>query len=94
MYKGRRLLTEAAFAELTPVQTGNPKQKYGLGFAVDQDGHGAFGHGGAAGTNMVVFPEARLALIWLVQVSGGYPGKGGQAQGAFKDAGFKAGAGR
>jgi len=56
---------------------------------VDQDGHGAFGHGGAAGTNMVVFPEERLALIWLVQVSGGYPGKGGQAQGAFKEAGFK-----
>lgn len=94
VYKGRRLLSEAAFAELTRVQTGNPKQKYGLGFSVDQDGHGAFGHGGAAGTNMVVFPEARLALIWLVQVSGGYPGKGGQAQGAFKAAGFKVRTGR
>ena len=60
----------------------------------EQAGEAAFGHGGAAGTNMVVFPEARLALIWLVQVSGGYPGKGGQAQGAFKAAGFKVRTGR
>lgn len=89
VYKGERLLSEAALAELTKIQTGQPNQKYGLGFAVDQDGHGAFGHGGAAGTKMTVYPERGLALIWLVQVRGGYPGKGGEAQGAFNDAAFK-----
>ena len=85
------LLSEAALAELTKIQTGQPNQKYGLGFAVDCDGHGAFGHGGAAATNMTVFPEQGVALIWLVQVRGGYPGKGGEAQGAFKAAALKAG---
>jgi CubicO group peptidase (beta-lactamase class C family) len=89
VHSGERLLSEAAFAELTKIQTGQPKHKYGLGFAVDQDGRGAFGHGGAAGTNMTVYPERGLALIWLVQVSGGYPGQGGQAQGAFQAAARK-----
>lgn len=88
---GERLLSETALAELTKIQTGLPNQKYGLGFAVDCDGHGAFGHGGAAATNMTVYPEEGLALIWLVQVRGGYPGKGGEAQGAFKAAALKAG---
>ncbi len=91
MCGGKRLLSEAALAELTKIQTGQPNQKYGLGFAVDCDGHGAFGHGGAAATNMTVFPEQGVALIWLVQVRGGYPGKGGEAQGAFKAAALKAG---
>ena len=88
---GKRLLSESALAELKKIQTGQPNQKYGLGFAVDCDGHGAFGHGGAAATNMTVYPEEGLALIWLVQVRGGYPGKGGEAQGAFKAAALKAG---
>jgi CubicO group peptidase (beta-lactamase class C family) len=90
-FKGRRLLSEKAFAELTRVQTGQPAHKYGLGFSVNPDGDGAFGHGGAAATNMNVYPERGLALIWLVQVSGGYPGKGGAAQGAFNAAAFALG---
>jgi CubicO group peptidase (beta-lactamase class C family) len=85
-FNGKRLLSETAIAELTKVQTGQPNQKYGLCFAVNQDGHG-----GAAATNMTMYPERGLALIWLVQVSGGYPGKGGEAQGAFNAAGFKMG---
>ena len=83
IYKGSRLLSAAAFAELTRVQTGQPQHAYGLGFVVEQHGQGAFGHGGAAGTNMMVFPKRGLALIWLVQVNGGHPGQGGHAQGAF-----------
>ena len=83
VYKENRLLSETAFTELTRVQTGQPQHKYGLGFAVDQHGQGAFGHGGAAGTNMTIFPRRGLALIWLVQVNGGHPGQGGHAQGAF-----------
>jgi CubicO group peptidase (beta-lactamase class C family) len=89
VYKGKRLLSEAAVAELSRSQTGLPGNKYGLGFAVDCDGRGAFGHGGAQGTNMTIYPERGLALIWLVQVRGGYPGKGGAAQGAFAAAAFK-----
>lgn len=91
IYKGKHLLSEAAVAELTKIQTGQPKQKYGLGFAVDQDGHGAFGHGGAQGTNMTIYPERQLALIWMVQVRGGYPGKGNGAKGTFDAAAFKLG---
>ena len=91
VHEGRRLLSERALAELSRVQTGQPNQKYGLGFAVDQDGKGAFGHGGALGTNMTVYPERGLALIWLVQVRNGYPGKGGAAQGAFSAAALAAG---
>jgi len=92
VFGGKRLLSETAFSELTKVQTGQPNQKYGLCLSVNQDGHGAFGHGGAAATNMTMYPERGLALIWLVQVRGGYPGKGGEAQGAFNAAGFKMGA--
>jgi CubicO group peptidase (beta-lactamase class C family) len=88
VFKGQRLLSESALAELTKIQTGQPAHKYGLGFGVDLDGHGAFGHGGAAATDMTVYPERGLALIWLVQVSGGYPGKGGGAKGAFAAAAF------
>jgi CubicO group peptidase (beta-lactamase class C family) len=91
MYKGKRFLSEAAIDELTKVQTGKPDHKYGLGFAINQDGHGAFGHGGAQGTNMTVYPERQLALIWMVQVRGGYPGKGSEAKNVFNEAAFKLG---
>lgn len=91
VFRGQRLLSESSVAELAKVQTGQPNQKYGLGFAVDQDGKGAFGHGGAQGTSMTVYPERGLALIWLVQVRGGYPGKGNEAQGVFRSTGFKLG---
>jgi CubicO group peptidase (beta-lactamase class C family) len=86
VWQGKRLLSEAAFAEMTRVQTGQAQHKYGLGLNVDKDGRGAFGHGGAAGTDMTVYPARGFALIWLVQVNGGYPGNGGQAQGAFSAA--------
>jgi CubicO group peptidase (beta-lactamase class C family) len=84
VFRGQRLLSEKAFVELTKIQTGLPDKKYGLGFSVNPDGDGAFGHGGAAATNMTMYPKNGLALIWLVQVAGGYPGHGDQAQGAFK----------
>jgi CubicO group peptidase (beta-lactamase class C family) len=89
VYDGKRVLSENALAELSKVQTGQPNQKYGLGFSVDQDGKGAFGHGGALGTNMTIYPDRNLALIWLVQVRNGYPGRGGAAQGAFNAAAFQ-----
>ena len=94
VFEGKRLLSEGAIEELTKLQTGQPDKKYGLGFSVNPDGDGAFGHGGAAATNMTVYPQRGLALIWLVQVSGGYPGKGGDAQGAFNAAAFGLGGAR
>ncbi len=85
---GKRYLSEAAMAELHKDQTGQLQQHYGLGFAVNIDGHGAFGHGGAQGTNMTVFPERKTALIWLVQ-HGGFANNGHEAQGAFNNAAFQ-----
>lgn len=87
LYKGKRYLSEAALAEMCKKQTGGSDQKYGLGLAIDQDNHGAYGHGGAQATNMTIYPEKKLALIWLVQHCG-YAGRGSDAQNAFKNAAF------
>lgn len=82
---GKRYLSEAVLAEVRKNQTGNPEQKYGLGFFVDQDGHGAYGHGGAVGTKMTIYPRKKIALIWLVQHSG-FVGDGQKAEDAFTNA--------
>ncbi|WP_339735143.1 serine hydrolase domain-containing protein [uncultured Gimesia sp.] len=79
---GRRYLSEAAFKELTKRQTPDSvKQSYGLGLAVGSDW---FGHGGAHATNMEIYPEKGIVVIWMVQ-HGGFPGKGAQARGVFKN---------
>ena len=79
---GRRYLSKAAFAELTKRQTPDSvKQSYGLGLAVGPD---RFGHGGAHATNMEIYPAQGVVIIWMVQ-HGGFPGKGAQARGVFKD---------
>ena len=79
---GRRYLSNTAFDELKKRQTPDTvKNSYGLGFAVNPD---SFGHGGAHATNMEVYPEKGLALIWMVQ-HGGFPGEGAKAQGVFKE---------
>ena len=57
------------------------KENYGLGWSAGA----AFGHGGALATNMTIDPTRGLIFVWLVQHSG-YPGEGGKAQGAFKQA--------
>lgn len=85
---GKRYISVAALNELRKKQTGNQKDNYGLGFAVDHDGRVAFGHGGAAGTNMTVYPQKKVALIWLIQHKG-FPGNGQKAQGAFNGAAFR-----
>ena len=85
--QGKRYLSESALAEICKKQTGKSDQKYGLGMNIDQDGHGAYGHGGAQGTNMTMYPQKKIALIWLVQHCG-YAGRGNDAQNAFKNAAF------
>ncbi|QDT78033.1 Beta-lactamase [Gimesia maris] len=81
-FKGKRYLSENAFKALTTRQTPEAvKQSYGLGLAVGPDW---FGHGGAHATNMEIRPADGLVTIWMVQ-HGGFPGKGKEAQGAFKN---------
>jgi len=68
----RRVLSEAAVAELTRRQTpATVKESYGLGFQVHADG--SFGHGGAHATNMTIDPTSGVAVVWLVANAGSPP---------------------
>ena len=83
-YKGKRYLSEAAVKEMTSKQTGKGiNVGYGLGW---QTGGDAFGHGGAYATNMSIDAKRGRVYVWMVQASGGFPGNGGQSQGAFRKA--------
>lgn len=82
-FQGKRILSESAVKELSTKQTGKEiKTNYGLGFSIDGDG---FGHGGAYATNMHIDTKRGLVTVWMVQHAG-FPGNGGQAQGAFRKA--------
>src|SRR5258708_1100317 len=81
-----RFLSEDAVKQLTTKQTGAAvKDQNGLGFSTGGD---SFGHGGAFATNMTVDPKRGLVFVWMVQHAG-FPGDGGQAQGAFRKAAEK-----
>jgi CubicO group peptidase (beta-lactamase class C family) len=83
-HKGKRILSEASVKEMAKRQTPSTvKESYGLGFSVSGDG---FGHGGAYATNMSIDTKRGMVTVWMVQQSGGYPGKGGEAIGAFRKA--------
>ena len=78
---GKRLLTQSSFNALTKRQTPEATgESYGLGLQVSDD---QFGHGGAYATSMEVYPQAGIALIWMVQHAG-FPGEGGNAQDEFR----------
>ncbi len=80
---GKKILSEDAVKQLTSKQTGDSvKDNYGLGWSAGS----TFGHGGAHATNMSVDTKRGLVFVWMVQAAGGYPGNGGQAQGAFNRA--------
>jgi CubicO group peptidase (beta-lactamase class C family) len=82
-YKGKQLISKKSVQEMTHKQTpAAVKNSYGLGWSTAPDG---FGHGGAMATNMWVDTKRGLITVWMVQAAG-FPGKGGQAQGAFKRA--------
>jgi len=79
---GKRYLSAQAVKEMTSRQTpASLKENYGLGWSTGP----TFGHGGALATNMSIDPARGLIFVWLVQHSG-FPGEGGKAQGAFKQA--------
>lgn len=69
---GRRYISEKALRTMTAKQTGDLPTGYGLGWSVDKNPGGPFGHGGAYATNMQVNPGAGIATIYLVQHAG-YP---------------------
>jgi CubicO group peptidase (beta-lactamase class C family) len=82
-FEGKRYLSEAAVKEMTSRQTGKDiPTSYGLGWSV---GAGSFGHGGALATSMTIDTKRGLVLVWMVQHAG-FPGDGGQSQGAFRKA--------
>ncbi len=80
-WRGRRLLSHAAVEELTRTQTGDlptgftKGMSYGLGFAVVKEPEGvtamlsagAFGHGGAYGTQSWADPRRDLILVLMIQ---------------------------
>ena len=81
-FNGKRYLSANAVKEMTSLQTpAGMKENYGVGWATGP----TFGHGGALATNMSIDPARGLVVVWLVQHSG-FPGEGGKAQGAFKQA--------
>ena len=83
VFEGRRLLSAEAVGEMIRRQTAPEiEQSYGLGLAV---GDGWFGHGGAHSTNMHIDQRHGLVFVWMVQHAG-FPGQGGKAQDAFREA--------
>lgn len=76
VHEGKRLVSEAAIAEMTkPHTAGGKAQNYGLGWQCNLaekaivPGFSAtsFGHGGAYATHGWIDPERRLVAIFLVQ---------------------------
>jgi CubicO group peptidase (beta-lactamase class C family) len=80
---GKRYLSEAAIEQMTQKQTGDAvKEGYGFGWSANGK---TFGHGGAYATNMEIDTQHDLICVWMVQHAG-FPGKGGEALGAFRHA--------
>ena len=83
VYKGKRLLSEAAVKEMTSKQTPEAvKVSYGLGWST---GGGNVGHGGAYATGMNIDIRRGLITVFMVQHAG-FPGNGNQSQAAFRKA--------
>lgn len=76
VHEGKRLVSEAAIAEMTkPHTAGGKLLNYGLGWQCNQPeksivpgfSDASYGHGGALGTHGWIDPERRLVAIFLVQ---------------------------
>jgi CubicO group peptidase (beta-lactamase class C family) len=65
VFNGKRLLGEAAVAEMTRRQTPPGKPAYGLGLILRPGG--GFGHAGAYATEFTVWPEDNLVTVFMVQ---------------------------
>lgn len=71
-YQGKRLLSEAAVAELDRKQTGDQTSDlYGLGTFLSADGGAEwFGHGGAYATDGKVWNQKGCVTVYMVQAAG------------------------
>jgi CubicO group peptidase (beta-lactamase class C family) len=76
VFRGRRLLSEAALRAMTSNQTGKvpvtPTEGYGVGWSVKTRDHegpsaGSFGHRGARRTAMWIDPLHGIAMIVLIE---------------------------
>lgn len=83
---GRRYVSSESFAQMTSRQIPESlPNSYGFGF---QTGGDTIGHGGAYSTNSFFDTKRELVFIWLVQHAG-FPGRGKDAQAAFRDSATK-----
>jgi CubicO group peptidase (beta-lactamase class C family) len=86
-FGGKEYLSKEAVKEMTRDQTGGLTPSWGLGWAAGKKEGEPYGHGGAHGTNMSVDPKKGLVLIYLIQHTGGFPGKdGGKIRPTFEEA--------
>lgn len=100
VYRGKRILSEAAVEQLTTTQTGNiktgftPGMSWGLGFQVVKEPQGVtamlhqgtFGHGGAYATHSWADPQTQTIYVLLVQRRGMPGGDGADIRKAFQQA--------
>ncbi len=100
VWKGHRLLSESAVAEMTRTQTGDIKtgfvdgMSWGLGFQVVKQPEGVtamlspgtYGHGGAYATQSWADPRRQQAYVLMIQVSGLPNGDASDMRRAFQTA--------
>lgn len=68
VYQGTQFLSESAVAQMAQRQTpAGVEANYGLGWGLGAD---SFGHGGACGTDMKVYPDAGIAALYMIQHQG------------------------
>jgi CubicO group peptidase (beta-lactamase class C family) len=76
-FNGRQLISENSIAEMTRRQTPpNVKAAYGLCLVLGAGGQ--FGHGGAHGTNLTIWPNENRVTIYMVQRIGKYGAPDGE----------------
>jgi CubicO group peptidase (beta-lactamase class C family) len=75
LYEGKRIISEAAIAEMTHPLPASGKASYGLGWQCSHSDKPtiagfstkAFGHGGAFATHGWIDPEKKLVTVFMVQ---------------------------
>jgi CubicO group peptidase (beta-lactamase class C family) len=78
-YSGKRYLQKSLVEEMTRVQMEPEVGRYGLGWQVAEN---HFGHGGAYGTNITIYPKEEILTLYMVQHQG-FAGEGAGSKEAF-----------
>lgn len=76
---GKRYISEAALKQLQTKQTAEGLNAYSLGYALNGT---TFGHGGAHATNMTIDYGKGIAMVFMVQHTGGWRKDEGKGIGA------------